>query len=190
MRRIIIFCVAVAATQIGQSVMAADSLGRYAANYPATLGCDKLTEADRDAPELYAVAAFAEGWLSAHAKLTPGTFDFTPWQSIEYVVAQLRAYCAANPDAQVLNALDQLTSFLAPDALKEGGPPRTVTNGEQLIMLHPELLDRIRAELKAQGFAKEGDEDPMSGLKDFQRNESLPDSGMPDERTLQRLFKK
>ncbi|WP_298843720.1 peptidoglycan-binding domain-containing protein [uncultured Roseobacter sp.] len=176
------------AAALASPLSAADSSGRYAAGYPASLECRAVSAAEPGSETLFAIAAFSEGWLAAHAKLTPGVFDLTPWQSIEYVVAQLRAYCDSRPEDRLLNALDQLTAFLEPDALAEGGTPVTVSNGQQVIMVHPETLERIRQKLVERGFSPADNDDPVAGLRAFQRDAGVTESGLPDQATLQRLF--
>lgn len=173
---------------LASPAVGADSEGRFSVNYPGTMACNVLVAAEPDSRETFAVAAFAEGWMAAHAKLMPDVFDLTPWQSTEYVVGQVRAFCGANPDAAVVTALDQLAAFLRPDALREGAAPQTVTNGEQMVLLHPETLERVRNALVERGFAEANGGDPVAGLAEFQRSQGLPASGLPDQRTLQRLF--
>jgi hypothetical protein len=184
-----LFCAAIVAAQTSVA-SAADEQGRYAAGYPATMSCTDLASAEIDSREIAVVAGFADGWLAAHAKFTPDTFDFTPWQTIEYVLAQLRAYCTARPDDVLMTALTQLTRFLEPDVLTRGAEAEMVSNGDQVVMLHPDVIDRIQSKLRTLGYADESAEEPMTGLRAFQKNESLPQSGLPDQRTLQALFAK
>ena len=185
--RAILFSAAVAAA-LAFPLAAADSEGRFAAGYPASLACNAVTTAGPGSETLFAIAAFSEGWLAAHAKLTPGVFDLTPWQSVEYVVAQLRAYCTARPDDRLIDALEQLTGFLQPDALREGAEPVAVSNGQQVILVHPEVLARIRERLAGKGFSDNGTDDPIAGLRAYQRSIGVTESGLPDQPTLQRLF--
>lgn len=102
-------------------------------------------------------------------------------------------YCAANPDERFIDALNKLIVVLAPQRLTEESPLAAVTANGLNVLIYTAQIDRIVGELEAQGFLEAGaaqglDDEGARALRAFQADRGLPESGLPDQATLNALF--
>lgn len=175
---------------------AADSSGSFAADGIGAQPCKVFTDA-ADRKDQLVVGAFsgwAGGFSTAYNALSPDTFDITPWQSGELILAKLDRHCRAFPDKPFVEALASLLALLHKDRLTGPSGIVTMTAGGKSQPLPAEILSRVRKLIEADRgqplTTAEGtfDEAFSAALLDYQTRKGLPKSGLADQATLNTLF--
>jgi len=154
---------------------------------------DFITAKDGNPDQYRGFAVWLSGFISAANAFQADTFDYTPWQPIEVSMAQIAQYCAQNPETGFAQATVAYLTFLRPDRLKEPSELVSLRNGETAVFVYQEVLDRIRALLKADGLldAEKGQAfDAAFGeaILAYQKRNGLLATGLPDTPTLLKLF--
>jgi hypothetical protein len=177
------------ATTITAPAHSADKEGRYALEGPGRINCAAMSEIDISSDQMKLVAAWTLGYMSAHNRVTPDTFDLTPWQNIESVIGLSRQFCASNPEATYEAALQQLMRFLAPKRLQEADNMVRIGDGELQGVVYTSTLAAAREKLDAKGYGTPVDEAALAlALKKFQTDSALPATGILDQATLLKLL--
>ncbi|MCB5198292.1 peptidoglycan-binding protein [Loktanella sp. TSTF-M6] len=173
------------------TAMAADSENRFAVDGIGVGRCSVLVAAN-DAGDTALVAGFgswASGYLTATNALAPGTFDMTPWQSESLILAQVGTYCRQNPDVPFFEALRRLIRQLDAVKLTEASEPLTLTADEESIQVYTAVAQGVRDALTALDYdVADGDAGLTDAIAAFQTDNALDPTGLPDQRTLLRLF--
>jgi len=177
-------------------VHAAASDGSFAVDGPGSQTCsffvDALETGDQNAG--IAFAAWSQGFITAVNVFEEDTYDVTPWQTVDLLMAKLRAYCNANPDVPYINALGALVSTLKSERLREASELVQARVDGSAVTIPAEVLARIRDQLEQSVLGEMGTEpngfdlEFAERLKAFQRENGLTESGLPDQNTLNRLF--
>lgn len=174
-------------------LLAKDQAGRYFVEGAGQITCeDYLGYTQSQGPELGQIAAWLNGYLTAHNKLQDGTFDKTPWQTIEVLVYQLQQFCNANKDARFERGAAELMTFLEPNRITEYEELAPVANGENTVYLYESVIQRVRDALGKTGIDVAPTENGLSdAIRAFQATDArLPQDGLPDQNTLLQLFAK
>ena len=170
--------------------LAADEEGRYALEGPGRINCAALNEMDNSSQSMQFLAAWTLGYMSAHNRVTEDTYDLTPWQNIQSVIALSRQFCASQPEASFEEALQQLMRFLSPNRLRKADSLVRVGDGEFQGIVYKSTLIIAREKLDAAGFGTPEDEAELAvALKKFQNSKDLPETGILDQATLLKLMK-
>jgi len=175
-------------------VRAADAEGRYALDRWGQAACaDYLKDREANDKRFFAYVGWTEGYFLAFNHFQKDTYDLTPWQSTELIMAKLAKYCEQNPDRPYVTAANALAEALYPQRLRAESEIVRVQVGQQAVFLYKEVLGRINAALAALDFAVDDgarafDERTAAALRDFQRGHGLPISGLPDQLTLNLLL--
>ncbi len=176
------------------SAIAAPALAQSGAiEGPGTQPCSKLVEVRRNDTGAYmAFGAWVSGFLSAANVYEDETYDLTPWQPLEVSLAQVVKYCEANPQQSVINGVSAYITYLRENRIKEQSDLVDARNGDQVIRLYAEMIARIRTELRKGGYLEaEGtgfDDAVVAALARFQRDKGLSRTGLPDLRTMLKMF--
>lgn len=168
---------------------AADNGGRYALEGPGRVSCKAFAEMDASADQMNLLAAWTLGYLSAHNRVLSDTFDLTPWQNIESILGLARQFCLSNAEATYEESLQELMRFLAPDRLQAAEPIVQIGSGPLQAVVYSSTIKEARQILHREGYAlPENDNGLATTLKQFQRNNALPETGILDQATLLLLF--
>ena len=168
------------------AAQAADAQGSYAIEGPGAQSCTTFMAHDRGSTEYAVSLGFIAGYLGAANAFRADTFDLTPWQTIELSAAQLLQFCEANPDAALAQGLEQYASFLHPQRITESEQKLSLQVGDKVVVQYGTTVERIRDALRERGFGT--DEEPLSGLKEYQESIGVEPTGLPDQATLSRLI--
>lgn len=193
MRQSILRAAALAAGLAG-AAHAADGDGRYGIDGAGRLKCEAFAKARQAENADYRVfAGWVDGYVTAFNHFQADTFDLTPWQSLELILAKLARYCDDNPGETFVAGLNLLAQALYDERLTAASPVVQARAGTQAVILYEAMLPRIHAALKTRGYKPGGEDgrftEAMSGaLRAFQKAEGLPTSGLPDQPTLNSLF--
>jgi len=177
-------------TGLSGPVLAADGEGRYAVEGPGRLTCADFNALEPDDPLRRDLAVWLSGYMTAHHRLLPETFDLTPWQNPATMLAMVAQYCQANPDRIAERAAQELVSFLAPRRIRTETPALMQRAGDQVTLLYQEVLDKAAAALGEAGFPVTAGEDGLANaVRGYQQREGLPETGALDQSTLARLLR-
>ena len=133
------------------------------------------------------------GFISGYNVHSDGVFDDTPWQTSELLLLKMKVFCEANPDTAFVRGVGGLISSLADGRLENASDLVSVRNQGRAVMLYRETLDVVREALEGAGYAIT-DADGTFGstfaeaLTNFQSARGLPETGLPDQVTLNRLL--
>lgn len=160
---------------------------------PGTQPCKKLVEVrSNDKSGYVAFGAWLSGFLAAANVYEKETYDLTPWQPLEVSLAQVVAFCEANPEQPVINGVSAYITYLRPNRLTEKSDLIEVRNGDKSLRIYEEMIVRIRATLRKGGYLEEDgtgfDASVVTALARYQRDQGVSRSGLPDVRTMLKMF--
>lgn len=172
---------------------AADADGNFAVDGAGRAPCSDLVKAikDQDGQSIATFAGWIDGFLTAMNVNQDDTFDLTPWQTTTLSISKMNAFCEANPDMALVNALGRYMNTLMPVRLTQGADLVRVENEGRAVFLYPDVLTRMADALLAAGYSlPDGDFGPghAATLRAFQTDRGLTPSGLPDQATLNALF--
>ena len=182
-----IYSLVIAPTPASAQSAAVESLGARP--------CADLTKAQEADTTLYAACGvWIGGYLTAANAYEDDTFDLTPWQTIELATAQIAAACGRQPDATIAAATASYVQYLKAARLAEPSPLIQLRAGDRAMFIYRTVLEDIRARLQAGGSVisePEGEFGPTFGaaLLRYQRENDLPETGLPDTPTLLKLMR-
>lgn len=181
----------IAAMCLCTAAYATDENGQFAIDGVGGAPCIQFTEASRDIKgQVYAVyAGWTMGYVTAHNRLVDDTFDLTPWQAVEVLLAQVGSFCKANPETSYESALAELVKFLEAKRMKVADEVIQFQHQGQAVVIYKSILTQASEALAAQGYPNDGTPDAMTAaISDFQGKEGLPVTGLPDVNVLARLL--
>lgn len=166
---------------------AADGTGAYALKGPGRVSCAALPE---DGPGERDLAAWVTGYVTAANRLTGDTFDLTPWQTVDVLMAQMRQYCAAHPQRTAEAALAELLEFVHPERLSVMESPVSLRDAGRVVVVYPSTLAMARGLLSERGFplGAAGPDALKRALGAYQAVHGLAVTGLPDIATLLSLM--
>lgn len=157
--------------------------------------CGELIEAHEADKTLYAAfGVWIGGYLTAANAYEADTFDLTPWQPVELATAQITIACKQQEKATIAAVTASYVQYLKAGRLTENSPLIRLRAGERAMFIYRVVLDDIRARLEANGASitdPEGEYGNSFGkaVLAYQSANQLPETGLPDTRTLTRLFR-
>ncbi|WP_300029101.1 peptidoglycan-binding domain-containing protein [uncultured Roseobacter sp.] len=184
-----ILCATLLSAGVFSPAFAAGTDGSYAVEGPGSLTCDRVTALTAGSSDQRDLALWLSGYITAHNRLLPETFDLTPWQTPSTLLALMIQYCTANPGATAEVASQELIAYLMPDRLAETSQTVMQRTDEKVTVLYEQVLERAIAALTAAGTPV----DPQTGdfaaaVRRFQKQSGLPETGAFDQATLALLL--
>lgn len=179
---------------LGAPAAAHDAKGNFAVDGVGNRTCKQFTQALSGNQKLaVAFAGWTDGFMSATNALSPDTFDLTPWETVEVILAKMKTYCTANPEEIYVKALAKLIATLRPARLTEQSEIVRVAVGNKGIFVYRSVLERIRAQLLERGYKVSKTEgvyegDFINALRSFQQDNDIPVTGLPDQPTMIKMF--
>ena len=176
-------------------VNAASSAGKYAIKDAGLATCKLYTEEkSKKSKRYYQFVGWVMGYLSAHNRYAKDNADIAPWQSTDLLAALIGNYCRAKPDARLVTATNQLIAALHPSRLRTSSKRMKVTAHGKSLLIYEAVLRRAQQMLAERGKftgAVDGKFGPATqkALEKFQKENKLTVTGLPDQRTLLRIFK-
>ncbi len=176
-------------------VNAASSAGKYAIKDAGLATCKLYTEEkSKKSKRYFQFVGWVMGYLSAHNRYSKDNADIAPWQSTDLLAALIGNYCRAKPDARLVTATNQLIAALHPSRLRTSSKRMKVTAHGKSLLIYEAILRRAQQMLAERGKftgAVDGKFGPATqkALEKFQKENKLTVTGLPDQRTLLRIFK-
>lgn len=177
-------------------VWAVDGNGDFAVDGGGGRNCAAFTQAAKKRnTDFYLFAGWVDGYVTANNQHAKDTYDYTPWQTTEFLLAALGQYCEKNPNQPFIVAVNGMLSALKPDRLQAKSEMMMVQTNMGGIALYKATIEAIQHRLADQKlYAGPQDGNFTATLKDavraFQLKSNLPATGLPDQLTLNRLFSK
>ena len=174
---------------------AASKAGQYAVKDAGLATCKLYTAEKAKASKRYfQFVGWVTGYLSAYNRFANDNADIAPWQSTDLLAALIGGYCRARPDARLVAASNQLIAALHPNRLRSSSKRIKVSAGGKAVLIYEAILRRAQQMLAERGHftgAADGRFGPATrkALEKFQTENKLAVTGLPDQRTLLRIFK-
>lgn len=172
---------------------AADRSGKFSIRGPGSQSCAAFLAA-AGKPEDYArYASWLLGYASARNRIEPNTYDFIPTEAGADLPNIVAVICRSNDKASVEQAAHSAIAALAQMRQASASPLVEVQADGKRVKIHQEALRTLQTALiarkaftgKADGFASAS---LVAALKNFQRKESIPVTGLPDIDTFIRVL--
>lgn len=179
-----------------RAAMAAVEDGMSAVRGVGMLACSQyVTLIEEQSPAIEMVAGWVDGFTTGLNATTPGVFDHLPWQRTDLVMQLLANHCAANQDDILANAVNLFVRATAATRLNEASELVKIPlpeGGGSIDVYQATLarLQRMLADLGHYSSTVDGLYGPgtAAAIRAFQAQQGLPETGVPDQRTLLVLF--
>lgn len=173
---------------------AAGADGRFAVKGVGVQTCKEFTaEFKERTPRYLLFGGWLDGYISAVNRMKTGTFDATPWQSTDVMLALVNNHCGQRPDERFFAVVTAMLQFFEDQQLVEDSELVETAAGDKKINVYHTVLKRAQEALAKEGTYS-GTPDGLYGPKTktafetFQEKRGLPKTGLPDQQTLFVLF--
>jgi hypothetical protein len=168
----------------------------YALRGAGQLSCAQYLDAYKEEGSvLYMTAGWIDGYVTALNRLENGVFEHLSWQETGLVLDLLRNHCTANPEDVLANAVHLFVRATDSTKLTESSEliEVPVPEGGGAIDIYRATISRVQSTLAELGHytsSVDGAYGPgtAAAIKLFQAEAGLPETGLPDQRTLLVLF--
>lgn len=175
---------------------AVDSKGDFAVEGGGGRSCETFTQvAKKRNTDYFLFAGWVEGYVTANNQYAKDTYDYTPWQTTEFLLAALKQYCEKSPKEPFIVAVNGMIGALKQNRLQAKSEVVMVQTDKGGVALYKATIEAIQQKLadeKLYSGARDGVFSPAlkDAIRSFQVKVSLPASGLPDQLTLNKLFNK
>lgn len=175
---------------------AADRNDEFAVKGAGLLTCSMyVAERQRRSNIYYMVGGWIEGFISAHNKYAPDTYDVTSFEGLELLLAVIDNHCRANPQDRLYPVVNAIVAKLAEDRVRDRSDGVELADGERKAVLYRETIRRIQTLLQGLGLYKDAIDGSYSdatraAMIAFQTDIGFEPTGFPDQATLWRLFRR
>ena len=176
------------------SLYAAGTQRGYAIKGAGAVSCERyITAVNKKSTEYIAFSGWIDGYNTSFNQFQPETFDIAPWQSTLLLTQALFRHCKKNPDIRFFKALTTMLQALHVKRLKKISKVVKIVSNEGVLLLYKDIVKQVQtavnkhnnSNIKVDGqFSSETEE----GLRQFQLENKIPITGVPDQMTLQMLF--
>ncbi len=182
---------AVLAAGMASSSLGADAEGRFAIRGLGGADCARFMAArEAGGAEMSGWAGWVEGYLTGVNRLQADTYDVASWQTAELLLARMGKFCAENPEARFSEGLDLLIASIFEDRVKAESPLVRVEADGKAVFLYAETLAEVRRRLSDALGPQASEAGTLAdALRRFQAQAGAPLTGLPDQPTLNALFR-
>jgi Putative peptidoglycan binding domain len=174
---------------------AADSKGRFALHGAGAQTCAQFTdEVKKNDPVTNdLLLSWIAGYMTALNRSTKDTYDVTPIVQGEALIGFILLICDKSPDVRVETAIDGLFKSLVPARVVSESPLLTLEQDGKKLELRRQIFVAVADALIQKKYYKGAPEDKLTlglaaALKAYQKDEKLPETGLPDAETVVRLL--
>ena len=174
--------------------LASDVKGNYAIRGVGSQDCKTLTERLSQDKDLgVPLASWMLGYMSAVNRYEPTTFDITPVTDVRALTNIAVALCTKHPTTRFEVVLADMLRALGRARVRSDSPMVDMKSGDATASLRQETLLLGQQRLNERGVLKgkpDGSFGPQTeaALKDYQKAEKLPVTGVADSATVIRLL--
>jgi len=177
------------------SAFASDPSGHFALHGVGAQTCaqylDEVKKNDTSTNNL--ILSWMMGYMTARNRLAANTYDVTPAMPGEAIMQMTNNICQKSPDARVETAMDALFKGLAPARVTVDSPFLDLQSGDARFKVRRETFIAVQDALRKKKLYTGRTEDKMTpaieaALKAYQKDQKLPENGLPDAPTVIRLL--
>lgn len=186
---------AVAGLALSGPALADNGDGQFAVEGSGRATCAQFVSArkDQQSRDYRTIIGFVEGYLTAANRYEPQTFDLSPWHNEAAFGLILEKHCADHPQETLVSALQRLVIGLRPVRVAQFSKLVEVGDGTNRALVYETILKRAQAMLKTRGLYRGAEDGAFSpalrdALKQFQQQQKLNATGIPDPATLWTLL--
>ena len=193
-----IFAALAVSAVLSNPVSAADKDGDFAIRGVGRISCAELLDAldKKDKQRLTLFGTWLEGYISATNQLSDNTFDITPWQTTELLLALLGRACAQDSEKNFMAVVGRLIAEMRPLSLVEQSQVVKLQTASTVQVQYREIVERVRRRLTDLGYefttSSVLGEKSLIELREqvlaYQKASKLPPTGDLDQHTLLNLF--
>ena len=183
------------AIMIPTLAQAASNEGVFAVKEAGRQTCESYVAERAEQSQAYILfLGWIAGYISAHNKYTEETLDVTPWQSTGLLASMLDKYCQTHAELLFVRAVGAMLEAFAPSRLRGNPEMVEAKSGDTVVPIYREIMRRIQQSLTELGHFQ-GEHDGLyspetaAALISYQSEKEIEETGLPDQRTLIRLFK-
>ena len=127
---------------------AEDRQGRYAIKGHGTLTCKTLDAERATKSNVYlSIGGWLEGYVTGYNRYSTQTYDVTPFESTELLLALISTHCANHPEDRLYAVVNGLLSKLAHDRLQAPSARVRISDGQRMAILYVTTIRRIQSAL-------------------------------------------
>lgn len=173
---------------------AADQEGNYALRGIGSASCTDYNAAlSGDAAQAQVFVSWMAGYITARSRTADDTFDVLPLVSGADVAGLMRVICVQNEASTFEGALDAAIRLFEPARVRSDSPLLELAHEGNRVAIRQATLVQVQQALAAAGLytaAVDGAYGPgtRSAISEFQRQNELPITGLPDADTLVALL--
>ena len=177
------------------AAQAADSEGRFAVKGPGLATCADFSQAFQEKSQaFYVMGGWLLGFVTGHNLHMKDTYDAASWQSGELLVGLMENYCKQRPEDRFAEGAIKLVRVLMQTRLSTESKLVVAESGGNKVAIYEEVMRRAQEEMKKQGYYSgvvDGLYGPgtKKGFEALQKANGIPETGLPDPRTLFALFR-
>lgn len=173
---------------------AADAKGNFALRGIGSQTCQAmLDELQKQPGSAVAAASWVLGYISAVNRYEPETFDISPVTDAQSIFNVVVGLCKAHPEVRVQTITNDTLAALGRARVKTDSPLIETKSGNTVASVRVETLTLVQKRLNERGFLKARADGNFgaqteAAVKDFQKAEKLPVTGVVDSPTIIRLL--
>lgn len=182
---------------LSASAFAKDTEGKFAVKGAGASRCQDFVAAldQKNEPKVLSYGAWLNGYLSFYNQETVETFDISPWQSSEYLMRALYQHCKKNPSVNYFIAVGYMIDALKSERLTSSSDLVSISDGTHKHYYYRELIKRLKKALNEKldidlEIDGQFDNATEQAVRELQKRNSLPVTGVPDQETLHFAFTK
>lgn len=174
---------------------AADREGKFSVRGLGSRTCSTFLAAANEPVEYDRFGSWLLGYVSARNRAEPETYDFIPTEAGTDFPNIVAVVCKTSPEATLQVAADKAIAALAPMRQTVASPLVQLQSEGRTVAIRQDALRTLQQALIRRKLYKgsaDGDSNPrfIAALKDLQRKEGLPVTGLPDIDTFIRAILK
>ena len=188
-------CVVGLACAVPVAAHAADEQHNFAVRGIGALQCSAFlkTTGQAAAFERLSMENWILGYLTAENRLVPNTYDIMALQAPEVFPSLVVALCRTYPNASVETVVAGLVQRLEPIKVDRNSPLVTTKSGQNQGVIRQATLVLVEKALAIRTYYRgpiDGEYGPdlQKSLLKFQKDQLLPQTGIPDSATILRLL--
>jgi hypothetical protein len=176
------------------SARAADGQNQFVLRGIGSQSCEQgLAMVQNDKQHAAELASWVTGYVTALNRVSRGTYDLVPLNDVSTLMQILGGMCQANPKQSIEAVLSQIVQKLSVARVADASPMVEAKAGDKTVIVREATLSAMQSRLivlklfKGPADGQFGDK-TAAALKKYQKQQKLPETGLPDSPTVLRML--